>query len=67
MQDYLDAVSPGEWDLGNAAELVAVLLGAYLIMYEQRIEMGLTLVALGVGMDNIGKLKKNAGVKDREE
>ena len=67
MQDYLDAVSPGEWDLGNAAELVAVLLGGYLIVYEQRVEMGLTLIALGVGMDNIGKLKKNAGVKDREK
>ena len=67
MQDYLDAVSPGEWDLGNAVELVAVLLGGYLILYEHRVEMGLTLVALGVGMENIGKLKKNAGVKDREE
>ena len=67
MQDYLDAVSPGEWDLGNAVELVAVLLGGYLIVVEGRVDLGLTLVGVGVGMDNIGKLKKNAGVKDREE
>ena len=68
MQDYLDAVSPGELDFGNAAELVAVVVGAYLIVSEGRVEMGLTLVALGVGAENLGKLrKKNADTQDREE
>jgi len=69
MQDYLDAISPGEWDLGNAAELVAVVVGAYLIVNEGRVEMGLTLVALGVGAENLGKLRKqtNANPQDREE
>lgn len=68
MQDYLDAMSPGEWDFGNAAELAAVLIGGYLIVVEGRVNLGLTLVGVGVGVENLGKLrKKNAGVKDREE
>ena len=68
MQDYLDAVSPGTWDFGNAAELAAVLIGGYLIVVEGRVNLGLTLVGVGVGAENLGKLrKKNAGPKDREE
>jgi len=68
MQDYLDAISPGTWDFGNAAELAAVLIGGYLIVVEGRVNLGLTLVGVGVGMENLGKLrKKNAGPKDREE
>ncbi len=68
MQDYLDAISPGEWDFGNAAELAAVLIGGYLIVVEGRVNLGLTLVGVGVGMENLGKLRKtNAGPQDREE
>jgi len=68
MQDYLDAISPGEWDFGNFAELAAVLIGGYLIVVEGRVNLGLTLVGVGVGMENLGKLRKtNAGPKDREE
>jgi len=68
MQDYLDAISPGEWDVGNAAELAAVLIGGYLIVVGGRINLGLTLVGVGVGAENLGKLRKtNAGPKDREE
>jgi len=58
MQDILNSISPGQWDYSNAAELLAVVIGAYLIIYEGKMNAGLTLVGLGVGMDNIGKLRK---------
>lgn len=68
MQDILNSISPGQWDYSNAAELLAVVVGAYLIIYEGKMNAGLTLVGLGVGMDNIGKLRKgNERHPNREE
>lgn len=51
MQDYIDQFAPGSFDLTNAAEVLAVVLGAFLIL-EGRVELGLTLVAIGVGAEN---------------
>ena len=59
MKDVFDELTPGEWDLGNAAEVVLALvaLGAY-TQGAITVETMIMIVGLAFGYDNVSKLRK---------
>ena len=59
MRDIIDDLAPGSFNTSNAAEVVAVLLGGY-FLFEGRTDLGLILIAAGVGYENIDKLRDHA-------
>ena len=52
---FIDDLSPGQFDAKHLLELLAVLAGAWLI-YDGQMELGLILIAAGVGVENLGEL-----------
>ena len=59
MRDIIDDLAPGSFNTSNAAEVVTVLLGGY-FLFEGRTDLGLILIAAGVGYENIDKLRDHA-------
>ena len=64
MNDVIDELTPGEFDLGNASEIILALVAVFAYL-QGAITTNTMLVIIGLafGADNVSKLRKKRSVE----
>ena len=64
MNDVIDDLTPGEFDLGNASEIILALVAVFAYL-QGVIDTNTMLVIIGLafGYDNVTKLRKKRSVE----
>lgn len=64
MNDVIDDLTPGEFDLGNASEIILALVAVFAYL-QGAITTNTMLVIIGLafGADNVSKLRKKGSVE----